>query len=161
MCIKLHQLGRGVGKLRNFTILFVRPKSRCIRFKTNSKNWHYGTPQQEQTPLNLWTWLYLPGGTPIRVVLAHEKRAGVHLTRSIGVTPKQRFRKIQGRNEGAGKGTQFHGHRIAMRPPNDSWGAEKSQQCYKYFSSIQYISFRKTSGANMGAPNLLLVPGAI
>jgi len=28
-------------------------------------------------------------------------------------------------------------------------------------SSIQYICFRKTSGSNMGAPNLLLAPDAI
>jgi len=28
-------------------------------------------------------------------------------------------------------------------------------------SSIQYIRFRKTSGSNMGAPNLHLAPGAI
>jgi len=27
-------------------------------------------------------------------------------------------------------------------------------------SSIQYICFRKTSGSKMGAPNLLLAPGA-
>jgi len=28
-------------------------------------------------------------------------------------------------------------------------------------SAIQYVWFRKTSGSNMGATNLLLVPGAI
>jgi len=35
-------------------------------------------------------------------------------------------------------------------------GAEKSQQCHKYF--FQYSCFRKTSNSNMGAPNLLLAP---
>jgi len=36
-------------------------------------------------------------------------------------------------------------------------GAEKSQQYHKYF--LQYVCFRKASVSNMGAPNLLLVPG--
>jgi len=61
-------------------------------------------------------------------------------------TPSQRHdsRAQQGRNEG-GKGAQF---------------PEKSQQCHKYFLQ-EHICFRKTSGSNRGAPNLLLAPGAI
>jgi len=46
------------------------------------------------------------------------------------------------------------------RSPNDCGGAEKSQQCRKYFLQ-QHICFQKSSGSNMGAPNLLLAPGAI
>ena len=42
-----------------------------------------------------------------------------------------------------------------LRALNHCGGAEKSQQCHKHFC------FRKTSGSNMGAPNLLLAPGAI
>ena len=38
-------------------------------------------------------------------------------------------------------------------------GGKKSQQCQKDFSSKQYICFRKTSGSNMGAPNLFLSKG--
>jgi len=56
----------------------------------------------------------------------------------------------QGRNEG-GK---------IPREPNHYGGAEKSQEMSQVLSSIQYICFRKTSGLNMGAPNLLLAPGA-
>jgi len=48
-----------------------------------------------------------------------------------------------------------------MGASNDCGVAEKSQQCHNILSSIQYICFRKTSGSNMGAPNLLLAPGAI
>jgi len=51
------------------------------------------------------------------------------------------------------RGAQFPGRRITT-------GAEKSQQCYKYFLQ-QLICFRKTSGSNMGAPNLCLAPGTI
>jgi len=53
----------------------------------------------------------------------------------------------QGRNEGG------QGH--------NSRGAEKSQQCRKFFLHPQYIYFRKTSYSNMGLPNLFLAPGAI
>jgi len=38
--------------------------------------------------------------------------------------------------------------------------AKMPQQCHKYFLE-QRICFRKTSGSNMGAPNLFLAPGAI
>jgi len=56
----------------------------------------------------------------------------------------------QGRNDGGKGGT-------ISRAPNHCGVVEKSQA----FLSIQYICFRKTSGSNMGAPNLLLAPGAI
>jgi len=43
------------------------------------------------------------------------------------------------------------------------WGRQKVPTMSQALSSIQYICFRKTSGSNMGAPNLLLLlaPGAI
>jgi len=59
------------------------------------------------------------------------------------------------------------------RAPNHSGGgeilrgrrmiveAQKAPTVPQALSSIQYICFRKTSGSNMGAPNLLLAPGAI
>ena len=72
----------------------------------------------------------------------------------------------QGRNEGA-RGTisrtqnHYGGGESLREAPNECWSAEKSQQCHKYFSSMQYICFQKTSGSSIGAPNLLLTPGAI
>ena len=43
------------------------------------------------------------------------------------------------------------------------WGAPESPNNIKsrLLSSIQCICFQKTSGSNMGAPNLILAPGAI
>jgi len=58
-------------------------------------------------------------------------------------------RSNQGRNEGA----QFTGRRITMRAPKSPDNVTRT--------SVQYICFRKTSGSNIGAPNLLLAPGAI
>ena len=40
-------------------------------------------------------------------------------------------------------------------------GAPNVPTMSQLLSSIQYICFRRTSGSNMGAPNLLLAPGAI
>jgi len=64
----------------------------------------------------------------------------------------------QRRNEGDGKGGEI------PRAPNHYGGveslregAEKLQQCHEYFLQ-QHICFRKTSGSNMGAPNLFLAP---
>ena len=48
-------------------------------------------------------------------------------------------------------GVKGFGHLITME------GDEKSQQCHHYF--LQYSCFRKISGSNLGAPNILLVPG--
>jgi len=51
--------------------------------------------------------------------------------------------------------------------PNHSGGAEilrgrqKIPTMPHVHTSIQHICFRKTSGSNTGAPNLLLAPGAI
>jgi len=67
-------------------------------------------------------------------------------------------RSNQGRNDG-GKGAQFPGCRITMRALNDC-GAPKSPNNVT-ITSVQFICFRKTSGSNMGAPNLLLAPGAM
>jgi len=53
------------------------------------------------------------------------------------------------------KGSTMH------RARNHREGAKKSQQCRKYFSSMQHICFRNTLGSNMGPPNLFLAPGAI
>ena len=46
-----------------------------------------------------------------------------------------------------------------MKAPNDC-GAPRSPNNVTR-TSVQYICFRKTSGSNIGAPNLLLAPGAI
>ena len=56
----------------------------------------------------------------------------------------------QGRNDES-QGAQFHGCRItvkALKSPNNVTS-----------TSVQYICFRKTSGSNIGAPNVLLAPG--
>ena len=45
--------------------------------------------------------------------------------------------------------------------PNDCERRRKVPTISQILSSIQYICFRKTSGSNMGVPNLLLVPDAI
>ena len=60
----------------------------------------------------------------------------------------------QGRNEGDQRGA-------IPRAPNRCGGRKKVPTMSQVLSSIQYICFRKTSGANMGAPNLLLAQGAI
>jgi len=64
----------------------------------------------------------------------------------------------QGSND-EGQGAQFPGRRITMRAPNDC-GAPKSHNNVTR-TSVQYVCFRKSSGSNIGAPNLLLAPGAI
>jgi len=58
------------------------------------------------------------------------------------------------------KGTQFPGRRITMGEPNYCGGAEKPEQCRKYFLQ-QHICFRKTVGSNMGTPNLFIAQGAV
>jgi len=58
----------------------------------------------------------------------------------------------QGRNEG-GQRAQFPGRRITMKAPKSPNNVTST--------SVQHICFRKTSGSNMAAPNLLLAPGAI
>ena len=45
--------------------------------------------------------------------------------------------------------------------PNDYGWLQNVATMSQVLSSIQYICFRKTLGSNMGAPNFLLVPGAI
>jgi len=67
-------------------------------------------------------------------------------------------RSIQGRNDGE-QGAQLPRRRITMRAPNDC-GSPKSRKNVTR-TSVQYICLRKTSGLNIGAPNLLLAPGAI
>jgi len=59
------------------------------------------------------------------------------------------------------KGAQFPGFRVTMWAPNHCGGRLKVPTMSQVLSSIQYICFRKTSGSNMGAPNLLLDPRAI
>jgi len=66
----------------------------------------------------------------------------------------------QGRNNGGQEGTipwasNHYGGAESVRGP------QKVPKMSQVLSSIQYICFRKTSGSNMGAPNLLLAPGAI
>jgi len=72
-------------------------------------------------------------------------------------------------------GVEQCGQMVSYNQGRNEWGqaegnspsAESLQGCQKaptmsqVFSSIEYICFRKTSGSNIGAPNLLFVPGAI
>jgi len=58
----------------------------------------------------------------------------------------------RGRNDG-GQGAWFPGRQITMSTPKSLTNITRT--------SVQYICFRKTSGSNTGAPNLLLAPGAI
>jgi len=51
-------------------------------------------------------------------------------------------------------GTQFPGRRIFVG------GAEKSQQCHKYFLNTAHL-LPKDLRFKHGAPNFLLAPGAI
>jgi len=60
----------------------------------------------------------------------------------------------QGRNEGGQGGHNSPG---AKSP----WGRRKVPTMSQVLSSIQYICFLTTLNSNMGAPNLLLAPGAI
>ena len=64
----------------------------------------------------------------------------------------------QGRNDG-GQGPQFPGRQITMRAPNDCGAPKGPNNATR--TSVQYICFRKTSGSNTVAPNLLPAPGAI
>ena len=59
----------------------------------------------------------------------------------------------RGCNDG-GQGAQFRGRRVIMRAPNDIGGPKSPNNVTS--TSVQYICFRKTSGSNMGTPNLLL-----
>jgi len=61
-------------------------------------------------------------------------------------------RSNEGRNDGDQE-AQFPGRRITMEAPKSPNNVTSI--------SVQYICFRKTSGSNMGAPNLLLAPRAI
>jgi len=61
-------------------------------------------------------------------------------------------RSNQGRNDSV-QGARFTGRQITMRAPKSPNNVTRN--------AVQYICFRKTSGSNTGAPNLLLAPGAI
>ena len=58
-------------------------------------------------------------------------------------------RSNQGRN-GVGQGTRFPGLQITMRAPKSRNNVTRT--------SVQCICFRKSSGSNTGAPNVLLAP---
>jgi len=60
-----------------------------------------------------------------------------------------------------GQEEQFPGRRIANGGAQSLRGRWKITKLSQVLSSIQYICFRKISGSNMGAPNLLLAPGPI
>jgi len=61
-----------------------------------------------------------------------------------------------GRNEGGKVGSDSP----SAESLRSAEGAEKFQQCCKYFLQ-QQICFRKALGLNIGAPNLFLAPSAI
>jgi len=69
-----------------------------------------------------------------------------------GLLRRVAARSNQGRNDGE-QGAQFPGLRITMRAPKSPNNVTRT--------SMQYICFRNTSGSNIGAPNLLVAPGAI
>ena len=62
---------------------------------------------------------------------------------------------------GATRGSQFSGLQITMGAPDDCRGRRKLPTVSQIFSSVECICFQKTSGSNMGAPNLLLALGPI
>jgi len=65
--------------------------------------------------------------------------------------------ELQARGDGEGTipraPDHYGGAESLLGTPNVCWGRRKFL--------IQYISFRKTSRSNMGAPNLLFAPGAV
>jgi len=69
------------------------------------------------------------------------------------------------KTESAACSTQVHNERMQggtiPRVPSHCGVAEKSQPMSQVLYSTQYICFRKNSGSNTGAPNLLLATGAI
>jgi len=73
----------------------------------------------------------------------------------------------QGRNEGGNGGTiprapnHYGGAESLRGAPNDCGLRQKVPTVSQVLSSMEYICFRKTSGSNMGTPNLLLALGAI
>jgi len=62
---------------------------------------------------------------------------------------------------GVTRGEQFSGRQITVWAPKHCGGRRKVPKLSQLLSSTQYICFRKTSGSNIGAPDLLLAPGAI
>jgi len=74
---------------------------------------------------------------------------------------------MQGRNEGGKPGAipRASSHRGGAKSlrgaPNGFGRRQKVPSISQVLSSIQNIRFRKTSVSNMGAPELLLAPGAI
>jgi len=78
--------------------------------------------------------------------------------------PAEYFVHLHGCHEG-GKGAQFPGDRITMetslwRRRITAWGAEKSQQCHKYFLQYSTFASEKPDSNSVGG-ELLLAPGAI
>jgi len=67
----------------------------------------------------------------------------------------------QGRNDGGARWAQFPGHRITAGVAKCLLGCRKVPTISQVLSSMQQIFFRKTSGSNMGAPDLLLAAGAV
>jgi len=70
---------------------------------------------------------------------------------------------MQGRNEGAIPRAPSHygGAKSLRGASNGCGGRRKVPSMSQVLSSIQHISFRKTSVSSMGARNVLLAPGAI
>jgi len=57
--------------------------------------------------------------------------------------------------------SHYGGAKSLRGAPNGCGRRRKVPTMPQVLSSMQYICFRKTSVSNMGAPNLLLAPGAI
>ena len=108
--------------------------------------------------LILWSPKLPSGPYPRRhshqTVCCAQKKCFKHTIKTKILPPRQ------GRNDGGQGGT-------IPRAPNPYggaewlWGRRKVPTMSQVLSSIQCIWFRKISGSNMGAPNLLLAPSAI
>ena len=69
------------------------------------------------------------------------------------------FANVPGRNEVGtipGAPDHYRGAESLWVAPDDCGGGRKVPTMSQILSSIEYICFRKTSGSNMWAPNLLL-----
>ena len=111
-----------------------------------------------------WPKRFLPGGKQCWSFIVSTPKIGEKHFSTKNLTAKYyqnpRRPRCQGRKEW-GRGAQFPERWVIMGGTEWLRGAPKIPTMSQVLSSIQYICFRETSGSNMGAPNLLLAPGAI